>query len=234
MLSRNALGLAALTLAGSMGTWAQAAIVIDSFSAIDTDFTPWPVMQTTVGSVNVHETGVAGVLGGVRDTTTTLESVTIAGVDFMRTAIVPGAGVILDYAASAGADGELALLYNGDGSLHADFSSELSIDMSFTEFDFAFGAPLPVTITLSDGTNSATLSKSLNASGPGNLSFAINDFSGIGGVDLTDVTSVTVALDPGVAADYRLTAITTTTIPSPGALALLAMSGIAGRPRRRR
>jgi uncharacterized protein (TIGR03382 family) len=224
-----------MALASALSATTQA-VVIDSFSsvAVDDDGDSfWPLMQHELGSVTVVETGLTGVLGGVRNTTATFSSATFPGIDFIQTAIVPEFGVILDYAASAGADGELALLYDGGGSLDIDFSQELSIELEFADFDFAFGAPMPVTITLNDGTNSASLTKSLNSAGPHDLSFALNEFAGIGGLNLASLSSITVGIDPGTAADYRLTNISTVTIPAPGALVLLAAGALTGLRRRR-
>lgn len=230
------LGFAGIALAGCLASTAHA-VVIDDFSAVGVTAdggSPWPVVQYRLGSMDTEESSLVGVLGGVRRTRTTLSSVSVLGVDFMTTAIVPQAGLILDYAASTGADGRIDLTYDGAGSLNVDFSNEASIDMQFADFDFAFSAILPVTITLSDGTNSASLTHSLTHAGAASLSFAINQFTGVQAVDLTSISSIVVGLDAGVAADYRLTAITTVPIPAPGSLALLTLAGGAALRRRRR
>jgi len=220
-------------LAGVVTGTASADVIIDNFSSVG-DPTPWPVLISTISSVDVLETGLTNVIGGSRHSTVRATFLEEPGLDFVQAAIVPNFGMILDYSSTSGAIGDWRLRYDADGAgLNADFTLIDDIILDFGRFDFANGQPLPVLVTLFDGSNFATLSRSLTGPGPQGLHFEFADFSGIGSLDLGHVQSVGVFLDPGLAADFRLSSITG--VPTPGSLALLAFGSlaIAGGRRRR-
>ncbi len=228
------IGFAAVAAAGTLsvgllaGTVSASAIVIDDFTQV-ADPNPWPVQLNTEGNVTVNETGL-NVLGGTRDTFVEAVAVGIPDLDFLQATVAAGAG-LLDFNSTVDTKGYLSLTYNGGGSLNADFTGQMGIQFDFTMFDFADGAPLPVTVIMNDGTNSATHTLSLNAPGGQSLMFDFADFSGIGSLDLASLQSIEFQLDPAIGADFRISQIVTV-VPGPGALALLAL-GLAA-PRRRR
>lgn len=219
-------------LAGVVAGSASADIIIDDFSSVGNP-TPWPVLISTISSVDVLETGLSNVVGGTRYSTIRATYLEELGLDFVQAAIVPNFGMILDYSSTSGAIGDWNLRYDANGSgLHADFTTIDDIVLDFGRFDFANSAPLPVLVTLFDGSNYATLSRSLVAPGPQGLHFEFADFSGIGLLDLGQIQGVGVFLDPGLAADFRLSSITG--VPAPGSLALLAFGSLAVAGGRRR
>ncbi len=217
--------LAIFAIAGGMTSAACADVLIDDFSSVD-DPTPWPVVITTIDSIDINELGLTNVIGGSRHSTVRATFLETLGLDFVQAAIVPNFGMILDYSSTAGARGDWDLLYDEDGAgLNADFSAITDIMIEFGRFDFANGQPLPVTVTLFDGNSAALLTRSLDSPGPQTLSFAMSDFSGIGLLDLAHLQSISVFLDPGAAVDFRLTQIYG--VPAPASLALLGLGAAA-------
>jgi len=199
---------------------AVADVIIDDFSTVANP-TPWPVVINTLTSVDVYESGLSNVIGGVRHSTVRATFLEDLGLDFVQAAIVPNFGMILDYSSTAGARGDWNLLYDSGGAgLNADFSSITDIVLEFARFDYANGQPLPVLVTVDDGVNFASLSQSLSTPGAQNMFFTLNNFAGIGSVDLSNLQSISVFLDPGMAVDFRLSEVFG--VPSPGSIALLA------------
>lgn len=218
-----------LSVAGLAGTASAGAIVIDDFTGVAAP-NPWPVNLNTAGTTSINESGL-GVLGGTRDIEIELESVDEPGIGFLQATIAAGAG-LFDFNSTVDTDGHVSMLYNGGGSLDVDFSSQLGIQFDFAMFDYAGGEALPVMVSLSDGTNSATHQLSVNAPGPQSLMFDFDDFAGIGSLDLSSITSIQFDLDPEIGADFRIAQIATV-VPAPGALAVLGL-GLMGSRRRRR
>ncbi len=208
-------------VAGALSTGSTFAdIIIDDFSAVG-DPTPWPVVINTITSVDILENGLSNVIGGMRHSTVRATFLEELGLDFVQAAIVPNFGMILDYSSTAGARGDWNLLYDRNGAgLNADFSSITDIVLEFARFDYANGQPLPILVTVGDGVNFSALSQSLSAPGTQNMFFTLSDFPGIGSVDLSNVQSISVFLDPGVAVDFRLSQVFG--VPAPGSIALLA------------
>ncbi len=207
-------------LAGAMTTGSVSAdVIIDDFSAVD-DPTPWPVVISTLTSVDIYENGLSHVIGASRHSTIRATFLEELGLDFVQAAIVPNFGMILDYSSTAGARGDWNLLYDNDGAgLCADFGAITDIILDFARFDYANGQPLPIVVRIADTVNVASLDHALNTSGPQSMTFCLADFNGIGSVDLSDVQSISVFLDPGVAVDFRLSRIYG--VPTPSSMVLL-------------
>jgi hypothetical protein len=223
MLVCAAAGAAILAAPAAAGV-----ILIDGFNDIGAPGT-WPVALSAPGTVTVTEGGVS-TLGGYRETTIEAQSVAIPGIDSIQVTIAPGPA-LFDFNSSAGAAGRVTLAYDGGGSMSADFSQQLGIQIDFALFDLANGAPLPVVIQLSDGTNTATLTQSLTSAGAQSLIFSFAQFAGIGSVNLGAIAMVSVDFDAGVGADFRLSQIVTV-VPGHGAAALLGIACLAARRRR--
>ncbi len=224
--------VAGATLAGLLTVSASADIIIDDFSSVGNP-NPWPVVINTLSTVHVTELGLSNVIGGSRHSTIRATFLEEPGLDFVQAAIVPNFGMVLDYSSTSGARGDWNLRYDADGQgLNADFSSQTDIVVDFGRFDFANGQPLPVTLTLWDGANFASLERSLNGPGAQSLIFSFDDFNGIGNFDLSQVQSLDMFLDPGLATDFRLSRVFL--VPSPGSLALLAVGSLVLAGRRHR
>ena len=210
---------------------AHAAIIIDDFDVVTG---AWPVTRTTVGSTVQNELGIppANTIGGVRSTTVTGDSFAIPGLDNVTTTIVPFPPSLLDYASTAGADGSLNLLYNaggGPGGLNANFSAETGLTIDFLLFDHAGGVDLPVTVTLSDGTNVASLTQLLTSPGAQSLFFGFPGFAGIGSVDMTSLDSLNFFFDAQLAHDFRIDFIgTTTNVPEPASVLVWGLAAVVG------
>ena len=209
---------------------AEASIIIDDFSDVQAS---WPLTADTVGNtLTVNESGLNNVFGGTRQTDVTLTSAGFPGLDDLRINIfvMPG---LFDYSSTSEASGQLGLLYDAGGAgLNGDFSNQIGLNIDFLAFDFGSAANLPITATISDGMNSASLTLALTSVGAQSAFFDFNDFAGIGSIDLSSISSVSFDFDAGLGADFRMSQINTV-IPAPGALALLGIAGLLGMRRRR-
>lgn len=225
-------GLSLLVATTLFVSTASADLIVDTFDTVVP--LTWPVIQTVVGSTPTNETGLplTETLGGVRQTTTTADSLAILGLDNVTTNIMPFPPSLLDYASSAGADGSLNLLYDAGGvvdGLNVDFSTETGITMDFLLFDHAGGVDMPVTVTIGDGTNVATLTHTLTSAGAQQLLFDFDDFAGIGSVDMTSIDFLNFFFDAQLAHDFRLDFLATTSnVPEPASLLVWGMAGIVG------
>lgn len=222
LLSSGALGVSPVV----------ASQIIDTFDDVDGP-NPWPVTRTTAGSTVITESPLplANTIGGERVTTITGDSFLVPGLDSVTTTIVPALPSLLDYASTAGADGSLNIFYNGiaGGGLGANFSAETGITIDFLLFDHAGGVDLPVTVTVSDGTNLATLTQMLTAPGAQSVFFGFAGFAGIGSVNLSTIDSLNFFFDAQLAHDFRLDFIGTTSgVPEPASIAIWGMAGLVG------
>ncbi|TVQ51061.1 MAG: hypothetical protein EA377_13360 [Phycisphaerales bacterium] len=182
----------------------------------------------------ISETGLNNVFGGTRTTEITLTNAGIPQADDIRISVFMTPG-IFDYRSTSEASGFLSLTYDAGGAgLGIDLSNQIGLDIDFLSFDLGNGIPMPVTATVSDGMNSASLEISLTSAGAQVITFDFMDFSNIGSVDLSAIQSISFDFDAGNAADFRIDQIVTTgVIPAPGALALLGIAGLLGMRRRR-
>ncbi len=187
------------------------AVVIDDFSTT----TIAPTILTAPGASVFNDVGVAGVAGG--DRTVTLSAT-------MASSIVNGVGFgigggQLTYGSGPAADGAIGLSYTGAGLAGALGGAPLSILVNFLSFDDGFNLGMDVTVTVSDGTDTAQLTQSIVGSSPGpfTLSFALANFMNVGMVDLANLTSIDVDFEAGQGQDFVLGSITAL-VPEPGAV----------------
>lgn len=215
---------------------ASAGFIIDDFSDVQ-EPSQWPVVRNTLGTTNITEAGLSGVLGGVREASVTADFLDTPGLDNITVTAAPTPAGVFDYASTAGAEGSIGLLYDGGASLNADFSTVTSFSIDFLYFDLANTDPLNISITLTDnGGDSATGMISLVSDGAQNAIIAIGSFveDGGGTTDLNSIRSVRVFFDGALATDFRIDSISTAQVPAPGALALLGIGGLVRRSRRRK
>lgn len=233
-----ALGCLSACLFGGIQT-AQATILIDDFSEVGLP-SPWTVTVSTVTSVTNSETGLLNAIGGVRTSTVTGLSFSVPGLDDVDVTVAPSPTSLFDFRTSSGAHGNTSLLYDAGGipgGLAADLSNEAGIVIDIVEFDHGGGLDMPISISISDGTNTATLVELLTSPGAQSVLFGINDFVGIGGVSLNSIDSISILFDAQLAQDFRVGQISTISsqVPEPGAIAVWGVVAIvAGLAIRRR
>ena len=147
-------------------------------------------------------------------------------------------GGIISYSSSNSGDSSLRLTYDA-GAPTVDLSGEAGVMFDVITFDFANGVPLPITVTLDDGTNTAFINASASAATPPGIPFEMEfaDFTNIGSVDLSAVQSIDFFFDAQVAHDFDIDSIRTFQIPEPTSIAIWAVLGmlsVAGAIRLRR
>ncbi|MFI0607601.1 MAG: SdrD B-like domain-containing protein [Anaerolineae bacterium] len=127
----------------------------------------------------------------------------------------------LEYAANSDSQAPLYLRYDRNGlGLNQDFSMVDRISIFYLFDDSGIAASTPVTMRLSDGTDTATLT--LNVAGnnvPFFADFVFSSFTGIGAVDLTQIQSIEVDFLTASAQDLIIDAIRPCLGPIPGATA---------------
>ena len=188
--------LLAIMLAGQVG-----ALTIDTFDDANATRLPPGSNQNTVGSTVVTDTGLSGVIGGVRELTVTAIDLLLPPADN----VTAGAAVLgdyFDYHSTLTAKGEATLLYDRNG---------LGLDLSVYGFDHfqltvidadPASVPYDATVTVVDnGAGSASSTQTITTSGPVTISWPMTDFSG---VDLKAVRSITLVIAPNYAADMRM------------------------------
>jgi hypothetical protein len=163
------------------------------------------------------DTGLSGVLGGSRKLTVSVGTCTFCGMGPFDDRVVAGADPapmgLFCFNSTASADGSFELLYDANGAgLGASLSFADGIRVQIVNIDAA-SFPFAVTITLKSGPNSAQATQTVPNSPPlptdVDLDFPFASFTGIGGIDLDDLSSITVAVDPATAADLQILRIET-------------------------
>ncbi len=147
------------------------------------------------------DSGLAGVLGGVRQLTVEVTANGAPGFLFLTA----GADVVtgkLAYAADPSVDGRVELLYDAGGAgLNADLIFATGVRVEIANADLA-SPPFTVTATLTDGaSNTATDSQVVNLpGGPISVDFPFAVFPG---VNPRDLFSIRIEVDPQDSADMR-------------------------------
>ena len=127
----------------------------------------------------------------------------------------------LEYAANSDSQAPLYLRYDRNGlGLNQDFSMVDRISIFYLFDDSGIAASTPVTMRLSDGTDTATLTLNVASSNvPFFADFVFSSFTGIGAVDLTQIQSIEVDFLTASAQDLIIDAIRPCLGPIPGATA---------------
>lgn len=125
----------------------------------------------------------------------------------------------LEYAANSDSRAPFRLLYDrNNAGLNEDFSGLDRIRIFYLFDDSGIAASTPVTMRISDGVNTATLTQNvLGNNVPFVWDFVFSAFTGIGAVDLSNVFSVEVSFDTASAQDMIVDAIRPCLGPIPGA-----------------
>ena len=212
----SALSLTALLALG--GNARAVEVTIDDFS----DAMPPPgtllgdppsnVLVDSVTTVTGTDTGINGVVGGVRVLNVTVTGCTFCPVDNVIVGVIPSA-MLLDFSSTSNADGTFELVYDAGGAgLDLSLIFAQGIRVPFVNVDpSAF--PLEVMVTIATGGNSATKNIMLPMGLTDfDLDFPFAMFTGIAGVDIGDITSIRVLVNPSggsAAGDLQVGPITT-------------------------
>lgn len=172
--------------------------IIDNFTDAGASTSDPPgVVRTTVGSTSVTDTGLIGVIGGAR--TLTVDATAAGGASPQVKAGVNTSFGILAYSSSLLANGATSLFYDANGAgLGADLSLAEGIEITLTTD--AAAVPYLVTVTLSDGIVTESDSQAGLMVATTLLQF---DFTNFPTVDLANLESIEVAIDPNVAGDLE-------------------------------
>lgn len=181
-------------------SWA-AALTIDSFDDANTTAYPPGIVQNTVGSTSVTDTGLTGVIGGVRQLTVTAFSLTVPFVDNV-TAGAAHLQSFFTYSCTLGALGEFELLYDANGAgLNASLIGLNRVQLSVITADLS-SVPYDVTVTLADNTQSISSTQTITTPGGRAITFPMSDFFGL---DLNAIQSIELTVFPmSLAADLEL------------------------------
>lgn len=225
------LGLGALTasLAAVFSAPASAAFVIDDFTQATGGMTV--ISRTTLGTTSTTNTGpTTNIVGGVREWSLQ-QTATFLGSE-AKGEILTGSGVVR-VSNDAGSDSTVTFFYDGNaggmGDLNADFTAGGTLDtirfgVLFDDLGFN------IRVTVFDGTNTVMVMKPAPIVNPVNpagvpVDFKFSDFAGI---DFTSVNTFQVQLDSLNSADYIIDYIVTTTaVPEPASLGLVAAGVVA-------
>lgn len=215
-----------------------APIVIDNFDSTTSlapdmmfgvGITVFPGNPGPIGVVDASA-GVNAMFGGVRN-------VTLGGFSGAagNTVSATIAGGVLNYASSNGGNSELTLVYNSAG---ANLSGSIGLTFDIVDFDHANMADMAVTLTITSGMDSASSTQTLTTDGMQSLSWLYTSFNmgtGIGSVDLSNITQITVYFNAQVAHDFVIDNFQTMeTVPEPASIlawGLVIGVGVLGRRR---
>lgn len=180
---------------------------------------------------------VSGTVGGVREGFLTITSIAAGGLAGQNASITveadPTAGDFV-FQSTARVDAVGILNYDGipdgtigPGNLNRNVSGDSGLVIQFTFLDLS----APVTLTLNDGTTTASLTRTqspVTSGTPENLVFAYTD-PAFAGLDLTSIDRFTITIDTQQGSDYTLALIASApaAVPEPASMTLCGI-GIAG------
>ncbi len=188
------------------------AIIIDDFSSAVTTLQPPGIKQTGPGTATGTDPGLSGVIGGVRKLQVTVTSEPAN--QGVRVGVI-AAATILSYASDDSANGKMTLLYDAGGAgLGADLSSALNLSVNVFFADAA-APPYTVEVTLVDSSAKiASVTQTILISGARIIDFPFSSFTG---VNIANIFSIKIAIDPNTAADILLDIVETSGTAPPTA-----------------
>jgi hypothetical protein len=172
---------------------------------------------TANSSNSVTDMGLGDVIGGTRGLKVSVTTCTFCGMGQFDDRVVGGADSdpmgLFCFNSTASADGSFELLYDAAGAgLGVSLIFAEGIRMLLANIDAA-SFPLSVTVTLTSGANSAQATQTLPDMAPlptdAILDFPYSSFTGIAGIDLSNIASIRVLVDPDTAADLQVQRIAT-------------------------
>ena len=168
-------------------------------------------------SNNVTDTMLADVLGGGRGLKVSVTACSFCGPGLFDDRVVAGADPdpmgLFCYASTPSADGSFELFYDAAGAgLNVSLIFAEGIRMLLANID-ASSFPIDVTVTLTSGANSAQAMQTLPNMAPlpadAIVDFPFASFTGIDGIDLSNIGSIRILVDPATAADLQIQRIAT-------------------------
>ena len=200
---------------------APADIVIDDFVNFDAGL--WPLVANSgVPSASNFQSGLTGVVGGIREASAEWTS----GTNDVTASMSAGT---YSLAAGGATDGQGRLTYrDGSGGLNADLTLGEDIVVNVASGDLGSTA---ITVLLQDNLGASASSTQI-VGALGELSFPLTDF-GVG-LNLSEIDFVEVTIDPFAGTQISLDSITANLIPEPTSLVLLGLVGLWLPFRRRR
>jgi hypothetical protein len=222
--------LCALGLTALLSSTAGAITVVDDFS--DADGT-WPEILSSSGTSGQSEgPGLSGVIGGTRVSTYTYESTILPG-DLTVEVDTVTLGGLFTTEADATVDSVIDLFYDGDGA-GAGYSLPTGFGIAIESI--GSDALIPITITLDDGVESASVVHSTNGDLFQSLIFKRPEFLADNPlIDLDDIFSININFDPGASGEFTIQLIENVSlIPEPSTLLLAGLGGLGLMLRRRR
>jgi MYXO-CTERM domain-containing protein len=174
---------------------------------------------TANSSTTATDQNLAGVVGGSRKLTVAATTCSFCGSGQFDDKVVAGADPgLFCYNSTVGADGSFELQYDAAGAgLSTSVAFAQGIRVELVNID-ASSFPLTVTLTLTSGANVAQAQQVINPGSPLptalTLDFPFPSFTNIGAVDLFDIFSLSVGIDPNLAADLQVSNIQTYGTPT--------------------
>lgn len=211
---------AAFTFLNITGQPASAQIVIDNFSSTQSGNIetvadpPFGPLSSSISETNLAPGSVIGGAGTTRTTTANRTS----GPAFISGTLNPVAETLTGGAGNS--TGTLSLDYS---SFSADLSGFLGVAIDVESYQSG-GDDLGVSVTLSDGVNTATGTGDIT--GTGELIIPASAFVGLAGLDLSDIENIEVVFALGQGHDFVINSIVAL-VPEPVTV-LLWSFGVAG------
>ena len=233
--ARAAAAIAAIAVC-LLGPVAAADTIIDDFSTV-TAPNPWPHTLGSPGFNDIFETGIGAGINGVRQSRIVAASLDDPGdsITVDIDTLAPGMNIdgVISYESTGGAQGALALIYDGAG-LNLDLSGDNGLFIDFESAEWG-NAPIRTTLTLIDDDGlMATVRQDLVNQGAQTQFISFASMMFIDFLDLTEIERIEVAFDAQEAGSSFSVSLIYTAVPAPGAIALLGMAGLCGCSRRRR
>lgn len=169
---------------------------------------------TANSSESVSDSGLSGVIGGTRGLTVSVTDCTFCGTGQFDDRVVGGVDPspmgLFCFNTTAQANGSFELLYDAGGAgLSTSLSFAKGIRVAISNID-ASSFPFDVMLMVTSGANSAMATQTIPDPAPDpaptdlDLDFAFASMTGIGGIDLSDISAIKIGLDLDTAGDLQL------------------------------
>jgi hypothetical protein len=216
----------AITAVATLSVFAASshAAVIDDFTS--TSY-PWPLtLASGQTSVSVSEAITDG-LGSATRTTKITAAASTAPIRPQAAIYTPDTTPVFEFAETVFQTASVSLTYTG---LSADLSTSPTLGVSFAAFDAPSSEPLVIGVSVN---GSAYYTADYSTAGAGTFGFLLTS---IPGVNLSNVTSLSINFTPPTAGDFAISQVfaTTSIVPEPTSAAAMMIPAVGLLARRRR